>query len=63
MPKKAALEKAADDAVVQVVISNFPKALLDVIDADAKRNNRTRAAEIRHTLAERLASRQEAKAA
>jgi hypothetical protein len=55
--------EGTDEELVQVVVSSFPKALLDEIDAEAKLNNRTRAAEIRHTLAERMAERRSAQAA
>lgn len=63
MPTKTEPQEDAPKNVVQVVISNFPKDLLDEIDADARRNNRTRAAEIRHTLAERIAARRQPQAA
>ncbi len=62
MPKKTDLD-AADDETVQVVISKFPKTLLDEIDARAKAANRTRTGEIRHLLSERLSARREQQAA
>lgn len=57
MRKKIAPKPNELDGVVQVVVSGFPKTLLAEIDADAKRNNRTRTAEIRHILGERIAER------
>lgn len=62
MPTKSEPPQETEE-VVQVVVSSFPKRLLAEIDAQAKRNNRTRAAEIRNILAERVALRKQAAAA
>lgn len=49
--------------MTQVVVSKFPVPLLEQIDAQAKRNGRSRAAEIRIMLQDRMSLRQQSKAA
>ena len=56
MPAKTPKSK---NALTQVVISNVPRELLDQIDANAAKNNRTRTAEIRQMITERLSLRKQ----
>ena len=60
MPSQTNHEK---EVLTQVVVSSFPKSLLQVIDARAKSNKRSRAAEILLMLEERLDLRKTPKAA
>lgn len=61
MPKKPTTESESE--TVQVVVSGFPRSLREEIEADAKKNNRSLAAEIRQMLGERLQERRRLQAA
>ena len=57
MAKPHTPQKAEIEELVQLVISNVPKDLADEIDALAKKNDRSRTAEIRKLIAEAIEQR------